>query len=237
MFIPLFSFVNYVFLSFSVELVTIHQFLTLRIHTHFSTVGWKPESKMLYFSLHTKQVKIEKSWNLLLCSLLSLLVFAETVEHFHGKNIRFSLDADFFSLKTILFTLYYRWSIIININLESALPEAKFIAVQCSFSYLPSLFLKLQWVQDQTHLFVSKICSAFRLNSTLNPKALTATVPIILTTPWIQDSRSCRHPHFTLRNPSTATPSCHEPSPYPLNTLLKRSFSVCQKESLRASVF
>lgn len=92
---------------------------------------------MLYVSLHTKQVKIEKSWNLL-CSLLLLLVFAETVEHFHGKNIRFSLDADFFSLKTILFTLYYRWSIVININLESALPEAKFIAVQCSFSYLPS---------------------------------------------------------------------------------------------------
>lgn len=61
MFIPLFSFVNYVFPSFSVELVTIHQFLTLRIHTHFSTVGRKPESRMLYFSLHTKQIRLKRA--------------------------------------------------------------------------------------------------------------------------------------------------------------------------------
>lgn len=137
----------------------------------------------------------------------------------------------------ILFTLYCKCSTIININLGSALLEAKFITVQCSFSYLPSIFLKLQWIQDWTHLFVLKICSAFHLNFTLNPKALTATVPIILMSPWIQDSRRCRHPRFTLRNLSTVTPWCHEPSTHPPNTLLKRSFSVCQKESLRASVY
>lgn len=65
MFIPLFSSVNYVFLSFSVELVTIHQFLTLSEFTHIFQLLDENQSKMLYVSLHTKQVKIEKSWNLL----------------------------------------------------------------------------------------------------------------------------------------------------------------------------
>lgn len=89
---------------------------------------------------------------------------------------------------------------VININLNQLLPEAKFIAVQCSFSLLFTFFLEVA-MSSRPNPFVcveNLLCfSLFEFH--LNPKSTHCHCPHHPHTPLIQDSRSCGHPHFALR--------------------------------------